>query len=113
MKFKKSHIAILVLLVLLIAAYITRQFIWKKITPEVIFEEQNLISNGDMEILDNGNPVGWNTSVISALLNQQKSTVGSPGFQSDHALIMPVAYLKNPKKWDTQVRDIKQRGLHS
>ena len=56
---RRSLIFVFLILLLIVAAYITRQFIRKKITPEVIFEEQNLIPNGGIEILDNGRPVGW------------------------------------------------------
>jgi len=64
-----------------------------------IFERQNLVPNGDIEILHNGQAVRWNY--------QGKCAVGSPGFQSDHGLTMAVAGQDISAKWETQVDSIK------
>jgi hypothetical protein len=59
------------------------RFFPQKKDLDVIYEGQNLIPNGDIEILHNGQPVRWNY--------QGKCEVGSPGFQSDHALTMAIS----------------------
>ena len=66
---------------------------------DAIYEGQNLVPNGDIEILDNGQPVRWN--------GQGKCAVGSPGFQSDYALTMEVSGQGNLAKWETQISSIK------
>jgi hypothetical protein len=54
-----------------------RQFVPDRKHFDAIYDRQNLIPNGDIEILDNGQPVRWNY--------QGKSAVGFPGFQSNYA----------------------------
>ena len=66
---------------------------------DAIYEGQNLIPNGDIEILDNGQPVRWN--------GHGECAVGAPGFQSDHALTMAVAGQDNSAKWEAQINSIK------
>ena len=75
------------------------QFRPQKKDFDAIYEGQNLVPNGDVEILDNGQPVRWNY--------QGKCTVGSPGFQSDHALTMEVSGHDIPAKWEAQINSIK------
>jgi hypothetical protein len=58
-------------------------------SSNVVNGEQNLVSNGDIELLNNGEPVDWNCNVRLPALNRKKCSVDSPGFQSDHALTMP------------------------
>ena len=66
---------------------------------DAIYEGQNLVPNGDVEILDNGQPVRWNY--------QGKCAVGFPGFQSDYALTMEVSSQDISAKWETQLSSIK------
>jgi hypothetical protein len=75
------------------------QFRPQKKDFDAIYEGQNLVPNGDIEILDNGQPVRWNY--------QGKCSVGFPGFQSDHALTMAASGQDISAKWETQVNSIK------
>ena len=75
------------------------QFVPERKHFDTIYEGQNLVPNGDIEILDNGQPVGWNY--------QGKCAVGFPGFQSDHALTMAVSGQEMSAKWEAQVDSIK------
>jgi hypothetical protein len=75
------------------------QFRPQKKDFDAIYVGQNLIPNGDIEILDNGQPVQWNY--------QGKCAVGVPGFQSDHALTMEVSSQDISTKWETQLNSIK------
>ncbi len=75
---------------------------------EVIIDEQNLIVNGDIEILDEGKAVGWKcSSVSSSHQNQNNCWIDSPGFQSDHALAMCLAGSNDQAKWEGIVQRIK------
>jgi hypothetical protein len=76
-----------------------RQFVPQKKDFDANFEGQNLIANGDIEILENGQPVHWNY--------QGKCAVGFPGFQSDYALNMAVSGQDISAKWETQLSSIK------
>jgi len=78
-------ICLIVILFLLITNCSVRQFVSEKKHFDAIYEGQNLIPNGSIEILDDGQPVHWNF--------QGKCAVGFPGFQSDHALTMAVSGL--------------------
>ena len=71
----------------------------KKNHFDAIYERQNIVPNGDVEILENGQPVRWNY--------QGKCSVGFPGFQSDHALTMAVSGQDIAAKWEAQVDSIK------
>jgi hypothetical protein len=84
-------ICLIVVLFLFTTTCNIRQFIPQKEKYGAIYEEQNFIPNGDIEILDNGQPVRWNY--------QGKCAVGSPGFQSDHALTMEVPSQNTWAKW--------------
>jgi len=82
----KSFLSICLIVVLfLFAANCTiRQFMTqKKNFGAIYYEGQNLVPNGDIEILDGEQPVRWNW--------QGKCSVGFPGFQSNHALTMAVS----------------------
>jgi len=68
---------VIVVLFLLIMDCAPIHFIPQKKDFDAIYEGQNLIPNGDIEILENGQPVHWNY--------QGKCTAGSPGFQSNYA----------------------------
>ena len=92
-------ICLIVVLFLFTTTCNIRQFIPQGKKFDAIYEGQNLVPNGDIEILDNGQPVGWNY--------QGKCTVGSPGFQSDHALTMEVSSQDIPTKWEAQRNSIK------
>ncbi len=92
-------ICLIVVLFLFTTTCNIRQFIPQKEKYDAIYEGQNLIPNGNIEILDNGQPVGWNY--------QGKCAVGSPGFQSDHALTMAVSGQEMSAKWEAQVDSIK------
>ncbi len=92
-------ICLIVVLFLFTTNCSIRQFIPQKKDFDAIYEGQNLIPNGDIEILDNGQPVRWNY--------QGKCAVGSPGFQSDHALTMEVPGQDTSAKWETQLNSIK------
>jgi hypothetical protein len=61
----------------------------------LLYVGQNLIPNGDIEILENGQLVRWNY--------QGKCAVGFPGFQSDYALTMEVSGQDNSTKWEAQL----------
>jgi len=76
-----------------------RQFVPERKDFDTIYEGQNLVPNGDIEILDNGQPVRWNY--------QGKCAVGFPGFQSDYALTMEVPSQDTSAKWETQLSSIK------
>jgi len=89
----------IVILFLLITNCSFRQFVPQKKDFDAIYEGQNLIPNGDIEILDNGQPVRWNY--------QGKCGVGFPGFQSDYALTMEVSGQGIPAKWESQLNSIK------
>ncbi len=65
--------------------------------------EQNLVSNGEIELLNNGEPVDWNCNVRLPALNQKISKVYSPGFQSDHALTMPINGNNSHSMWNTRL----------
>jgi len=93
-------ICLIVVLFLFTTTCNIRQFIPQKEKYGTIYEEQNLIPNGDIEILDNGQPVRWN--------GQGKCAVGFPGFQSDHALTMAVSGQDIPTKWEAQLNSIKR-----
>jgi hypothetical protein len=95
------YICLIVVLFLFTTTCNIRQFIPQKEKYGAIYEGQNLIPNGDIEILDNGQPVRWNY--------QGKCAVGSPGFQSDHALTMAISAQDIPSKWETQLSSIKPR----
>ncbi len=86
-------------LFLFAASCTIRQFVPERKDFDTIYEGQNLVPNGDIEILENGQPVRWNY--------QGKCEVGSPGFQSDYALTMEVLGQDNPAKWETQIDSIK------
>ncbi|NWF93994.1 MAG: hypothetical protein HXY46_13905 [Syntrophaceae bacterium] len=60
---------------------------------------QNLVPNGDIEILENGEPVRWNY--------RGRCAVGCPGFQSDYALTMEVSGQDQAAQWETQLSSIK------
>jgi hypothetical protein len=53
-------ISLIVVLFLFTTTCTTRQFIPQVERFDAIYEGQNLIPNGDIEILDNGQPVRWN-----------------------------------------------------
>jgi hypothetical protein len=72
----------IIILSLLGTSCTIRQFVTEKKLFDAIYEGQNLIPNGGIEILDNGQPVLWNC--------QEKCAVGFPGFQSDYALTREV-----------------------
>ncbi len=92
-------ICLIVVLSLFTTNCTIRQLVSERKDFDTIYEGQNLIPNGDIEILDNGQPVRWNY--------QGKCEVGSPGFQSDHALTMAVSGQDIPTKWETQLNSIK------
>jgi hypothetical protein len=92
-------ISSIIVLSLLGTSCIIIQFVPERKYIDAIYEGQNLVPNGDIEILDNGQAVGWNF--------QGKCTVGSPGFQSDHALTMEVPSQNTWAKWETQLNSIK------
>ena len=92
-------ISSIIVLSLLGTSCTIRQFLPEKKDSDAIDEGQNLVPNGDIEILDNGQPVRWNC--------QGQCAVGSPGFQSDYALTMEVSGQDNSAKWETQVNSIK------
>ncbi len=79
----------------------------KKSDSYVPNEEQNLVSNGDIELLNYGEPVGWNCNVRLPTSNQKKSRVNSPGFQSDHALTMPANSSNSHSMWNAKLKHIK------
>jgi len=96
----KSFISICLIVVLVILT--TNCTLWQFIPHkkfDAIYEGQNLVPNGDIEILENGQPVRWNY--------QGKCAVGFPGFQSDHALTMAVFGQDVLAKWEAQVLSIK------
>jgi hypothetical protein len=89
----------IIILSLLGTSCTIRQFVIEKKLFDAIYEGQNLIPNGGIEILDNGQPVRWNY--------QGKCAVGSPGFQSDYALTKEVPGQDISTKWETQLNSIK------
>jgi hypothetical protein len=92
-------ISSIIVLSLLGTSCIIRQFLPERKDSDAIYEGQNLVPNGDIEILYNGQPVHWNS--------QGKSEVGLPGFQSDYALTMEVSGQEILTKWETQISSIK------
>jgi len=92
-------VCLIVVLFLFTTNCSVRQFIPQGKKFDVIYEGQNLIPNGGIEILENGQPVRWNF--------QGKCAVGVKGFQSDSALTMEVVGQDNSAKWETQVNSIK------
>jgi len=92
-------ICLIVFLFLFTSNCVPKWFIPQKKHFDAIYEGQNLVPNGDIEILDNGQPVRWNY--------QGKCAVGVPGFQSDHALTMAISAQDIPSKWETQLNSIK------
>ncbi len=89
----------IIILLLLGTSCTIRQFVTEKKLFGAIYEGQNLIPNGDIEILENGQPVRWNF--------QGKCAVGAPGFQSDYTLTMEMSSQDISAKWETQVESIK------
>jgi len=55
-----NFICSIVILFLLITNCSFRQFVPQKKDFDAIYEGQNLVPNGDIEILDDGQPVRWN-----------------------------------------------------
>ncbi len=94
-----KSVCLIVVLFLFTTGCAIRQLVSERKDFDAIYEGQNLVPNGDIEILDNGQPVRWNF--------QGKCAVGSPGFQSQHALTMAVSDQDIPAKWETQVESIK------
>jgi len=92
-------ISSIIVLSLLGTSCTIRQLVSERKDFDAIYEGQNLIPNGDVEILDNGQAVRWNY--------QGKCAVGFPGFQSHHALTMAVSGHDILAKWETQVDSIK------
>ena len=92
-------ICLIVVLSLFTTNCTIRQFVPERKDFDTIYEGQNLIPNGDIEVLDNGQPVRWNY--------QGKCEVGSPGFQSDYALTMEISAQGIPAKWETPLNSIK------
>ena len=76
-------------------------------SSNVVNGEQNLVSNGDIELLNNEEPVGWNCNVRLPALNQKKCIVDSPGFQSDHALTMSANGNNFHSMWNARLKHIK------
>jgi hypothetical protein len=99
--FMRSFLSICLIVVLffLITNCTIRQFVPEKKHIDAIYDGQNLIPNGDIEVLDNGQPIRWNC--------EGKCAVGFPGFQSDHALTMEVSGQDVSAKWETQLSSIK------
>lgn len=79
----------------------------KNINANVDTGEQNLVSNGGIELLNNGEPVDWNCNVRLPALNRKECVVLSPGFQSDHALTMPANGSISHSMWKTKLKHIK------
>jgi len=98
-------ICLIVFLFLFTSNCVPKWFIPQEKDFDTIYEGQNLIPNGDIEILDNGQPVRWNF--------QGKCEVGSPGFQSDYALTMEVSSQDIPTKWEAQVNSIKSHTKYA
>ena len=94
-----KSVCLIVVLFLFTTGCTIRQLVSEKKDFDTIYEGQNLVPNGDMEILDDGQPVHWNF--------QGKCAVGFPGFQSDHALTMAVSGQDVLAKWEAQVNSIK------
>jgi len=94
-----NFICSIVILFLLIMNCSFRQFVPQKKDFDAIYEGQNLVPNGDVEILENRHPVRWDY--------QGKCAAGAPGFQSDYSLTMEVSGQDNLAKWEAQVNSIK------
>jgi len=94
-----KSVCLIVVLFLFTSNCTIMQFRPQKKDFDVIYAGQNLVPNGDIEILDNGQPVRWNY--------QGKCAVGYPGFQSDYALTMDVPSQDTSTKWETQLNSIK------
>jgi hypothetical protein len=94
-----KSVCLIVVLFLFTTSCTIRQLVSERKDFDAIYEGQNLIPNGDVEILDNGQPVRWNF--------QGKCAVGVPGFQSDYALTMEVVGQDISGKWEAQVDSIK------
>jgi hypothetical protein len=91
-------ICLIVVLFLFLTDCAPKRFIPQGKKFDAIYEGQNLVPNGDIEILDNGQPIRWNS--------HGKCAVGSPGFQSDYALTMEVSSQDIPTKWEAQINSI-------
>lgn len=91
--------SIIALLLLAITNCTIKQFVPQKKHFDAIYERQNLVPNGNIEILENEQPVRWNS--------YGKCSVGTLGFQSDHALAMEVSGQGISAKWETQLNSIK------
>ena len=79
----------------------------KNIGTNELNADQNLFSNGDIEILNNGEPVDWNCNVGVPVPNQKEYAVDSPGFQSGHSLVLSISENNAHPGWSTQLRHIK------
>jgi hypothetical protein len=75
--------------------------------------EQNLVFNGDIELLNNGVPVGWNCNVTLPNPKQEKCSVDSPGFQSDRALTIPIFRNNTCPSWSMHLKNIKSNTKHT
>jgi len=73
----------------------------------IVYNEQNLVINGDIEVFDKGKPLGWKCNVAYTLQNQDNGSVGSRGFQSEHALIMSLRGSNAQAGWDGLLYNIK------
>ncbi len=85
----------------------------KNTSSKEVSGEQNLISNGDIELLNNGEPVDWNCNVRLPTLNRKKCIVYSPGFQSDHALTMPAKDSNSHSMWNARLNHIKPNAKYA
>ena len=90
---------LIVVLFLFTTSCTIRHLVSERKDFDAIYEGQNLIPNGNIEILDNGQAVRWNY--------QGKCAVGSPGFQSEYALTMEVSGQDISATWEAQVESIK------
>jgi len=98
--------AIIALLLFVIPNCTIRQSSIPKEEPFTpIYERQNLIPNGDIEILNSGQAAGWNYL--------GKCAVSFPGFQSNYALTMEVSGHNISGKWETQVDSIKSHTKYT
>ncbi|MCX5815382.1 MAG: hypothetical protein NTX75_03955 [Proteobacteria bacterium] len=68
--------------------------------------------NGDVEVFDKGEPIGWKYNSAFPLQNQENCSVGSPGFQSDHALIMSLRGLNAQAGWNGLLHNIKPHAKY-
>ncbi len=94
-----KSVCLIVVLFLFTTGCAIRQLVSERKDFDAIYEGQNLIPNGDVEILENGQPVRWNY--------QGRCLVDGPGFQSDYALTMEVSGQDISAKWEAQVDSIK------